>query len=267
MLGYMTRSARWGCGNQSYRRPSWHYDESVIVPNRCSFAKVALLFQPLLDEAVIAYQQIFNHDLVSIRLLGSVARGEAIPGESDIDFMALLQAPASARAAEALQEAAEDLLQLHAVVSRVDLDAIHRDALQEVQHFILGNDSLLLYGKDDVAHGQQTMNRSHLISLVTLSAADLIRSYRTTVERLDDPDGVRRLSRVTGKDLLKCLRGVALARGAAYENRIEAIYHQVVAFVPEQRDLAEELYTCYRLPTSDKNQLRGILALAELRFR
>jgi len=124
MLGYMTCSARWGCGNQSYRRPSWHFDESVIVPNRCSFAKVALLFQPLLGEAVIAYQQIFNHDLVSIRLLGSVARGEAIPGESDIDFMALLQAPASAGAAEALKDAARDLLQLHPLISRVDLEVI-----------------------------------------------------------------------------------------------------------------------------------------------
>jgi len=96
----------------------------VIVPNRCSFAKVALLFQPLLGEAVIAYQQIFNHDLVSIRLLGSVARGEAIPGESDIDFMALLQAPASAGAAEALKDAARDLLQLHPLISRVDLEVI-----------------------------------------------------------------------------------------------------------------------------------------------
>jgi predicted nucleotidyltransferase len=63
----------------------------VLVRNTCSRAKVDACYEPLIAAAIQTYRTLFEDELVDVRLMGSVARGEAIPGQSDIDFLALLR--------------------------------------------------------------------------------------------------------------------------------------------------------------------------------
>jgi len=218
--------------------------------------------RPLVDDAISVYCRIFGRELSSVRLLGSVARGDAVPNESDIDFVALLGRPPTAQEIDALRHAAMHLDRKYASVARVDLDAFAEGRLEGVRRFILGSDSVRLFGTDEIPDGEQVIERNDLVVLVTPPANELIRSYRTGAEGAGDPATVRLLSRVTGKDLLKSLRGVALQRGADYEVAIDAIYQQVLSYVPEHRDLAERLHQSYREPFSDRQELLALISLA-----
>ncbi len=238
----------------------------ITIRNTCSIAKLAPIYLPLIRTALATYHSICASQLTSVRLLGSVARNEAIVGQSDIDFMGLLTDPPSTTLRAVLEEAAHRLGAAHSVVSKVDLDMVDGDQLSEFQRFVLTGDSLCLYGSDDVREGEQHLDRAHLAALVTPSATDLIHEYRAWAESLDptgDPATLRRCVRVTSKDLLKCLRGIALIRGGDYEHSIARTYQQVVAKVPEQADLAAKLYAAYCNPALDRSELLGLLALAE----
>jgi len=238
----------------------------VTIRNTCSTANLAPVYLPLIRTAVATYQSIFGSQLASVRLLGSVARNEAIVGQSDIDFMGLLTDPPSKVLRGMLEEAAHRLGVGHPVVARVDLDVVDGDHLSEFQRFVLTGDSVRLYGSDGVTEGVQHLNRAHLAALFTPPAADLIHQYRAWAESLDpkgDPADLRRCVRVTSKDLLKCLRGIALIRGGKYEHNIARTYQQIVTKAPEQADLAARLYAAYCNPVLDRSELLGLLDLAE----
>jgi len=238
----------------------------VTIRNRCSIANLAPVYLPLIRTVLATYQSICASRLASVRLLGSVARNEAIEGQSDIDFMGLLTGPPSKISREALEEASHRLDVAYPVVTKVDLDVVDAEHLSEFQRFVLTGDSLRLYGRDDVGEGEQHLHRARLATLVTPQATELIHEYRAWAESLDpkgDPATLRRCVRVTSKDLLKCLRGIALIRGGDYEHSIAQTYQQVVTNVPEQADLAAMLYAAYCNPALDRGELLGLLALAE----
>lgn len=74
---------------------------------------------------------------------------------------------------------------------------------------------------------------------------------------------LRRYSRVTGKDLLKCLRAIALQRGGPYEKSIARIYTQLRRYVPEHQLLAASLFALYRTPVPAKERILAALAAAD----
>lgn len=64
---------------------------NVLVRNTCSRSKVEARFEPLVAAAMAIYRDVFEESLIVVYLMGSVPRGEAIAGQSDIDFIALRQ--------------------------------------------------------------------------------------------------------------------------------------------------------------------------------
>ena len=55
-------------------------------------AKIPKRAEDIVPEFVKDYQEVFGRDLVSVLLYGSAARGEYVPGKSDINFMIVLSA-------------------------------------------------------------------------------------------------------------------------------------------------------------------------------
>jgi predicted nucleotidyltransferase len=231
--------------------------------------KIDPCFVPLIGATVRTYREVLPDRVLSIRLMGSVARGDAIIGQSDIDFMGLVDTMPSATAPQTLAHHAERLQLAYPVVTEVDLDVTAIHDLGEFRRLVLSSDSLNLYGVDTLRQVQQTMDRAHLATLVTPDASALIQGYRTAVHDLTvgrDDGLLRQYSRVTGKDLLRCLRGIALVRGGTYEKSIEGIYAQVRILVPEHQPLAEKLFALYRTPVADKDPLLAVLAEADERL-
>jgi predicted nucleotidyltransferase len=241
-------------------------DTLLFIDNGCSLTKVDRRYLPLVEAATAAYQAVFPGQIDAVRLLGSVARGEATIGQSDIDFMGLVRDPPTSVGLQVLDDCAVALTRAYPIVSRVDLDVGQVANLPELRRFVLSSDSVAIYGADTLTQRHQALPRERLIRLVTPDMAELIMDYRTAVRSLDEraaPEQLRFYSRVTGKDLLKCLRAAALRRGGSYEQNIQAIYHQVSAYLPECAPTAHGLYQLYHTPTVERCTLLRVLDEAE----
>lgn len=251
--------------NPGTRTPEQRLTDFLVVRNRCDRTKVAVQFAPLIEAAIEAYLAAWPDDVVDIRLLGSVARGEAGVGKTDIDFMAVLSRPAEAKKRERLAERAKTLRQTYPFVTRVELDAEAASDLVEFQQFVLSSDSVSLYGRDELTKPAQTIERVHLAHLVTPDIAGFADGYREMVETAGDdtdPNELRFYSRVIGKDLLKCLRFLILLRGGEYEPSIAGIYRQVATYAPELSSLSDDLYRLYREPTTNREAMLNVLRRA-----
>ncbi len=218
-------------------------------------------YTPLVEAAIQTYRVLFDADLLDVRLLGSVARGEAIPGASDIDFLALVRRAPQPAELDHLARHEDGLRRTYPVVARVDLEAECLAELSAFRRLVLSSDSLSVFGSDQLTRPRQHVDRVELARLVTPDGRRLICGYRAAIEDLDptDREGIVRYARVVGKDLLRCLRQAAILRGGAYETNIGAIYEQVSALVPEHRALARALYELYRRPRVDKAVVLRIL--------
>lgn len=238
---------------------------AVTVRNRCAAERVGAPYRPLIRRAITVFAGLWSDRLVAVHLLGSVARGEGVPGQSDIDFVALIEGDPSAADLEALEGQARRLADAHAIVSRVDLEALPAANLPAFRRFVLASDSVCVHGEDRHTTPVQSIDRATLADLVTPDATALIADYRLGIAAIEagDEDAARFWSRIVGKDLLKCLRSVVLLRGGDYEQSIAGIYRQVGAFVPEASRLADLLIGLYREPTADLGTLRRALDVAE----
>src|ERR1700737_4900815 len=94
----------------------------VLIRNTCSLRKIDRRYQPIIEGAIETYQVLFGAHLVDIRLMGSVARGQAIAGESDIDFLALVRSAPQPGTLEHLARREDTLCEAYPVVGRVDLE-------------------------------------------------------------------------------------------------------------------------------------------------
>jgi uncharacterized protein len=241
----------------------------VLVRNTCSRATVESGYEPLIEAAIRIYHTVFGDELVDVRLMGSVARGEAVAGQSDIDLLALLRVEPEPATLEQLGAHEEVLRDKFPIVGRVDLEAEFLNGLSEFRRFVLASDSISLSGADRFSRPRQYVDRARLARLVTPDPHRLIRQYRAGIEPLDaerEPDVLTRYARVIGKDLLRCLRQAVILRGGKYEKNVSAIFSEVTAHVPEHRLLADALYGLYRHPRADKEVLLRVLDLAEERL-
>jgi hypothetical protein len=97
--------------------------------------------------------------------------------------------------------------------------------------------------------------------MVTPDLVQIVESYRSAVQGLDtgDREHLCFYSRLIGKDILKCLRSTALLGGGQYERNIGRIYQQLLQYMPEHRDLLDELHELYAQPVGDRQRLLAAL--------
>jgi predicted nucleotidyltransferase len=239
-------------------------DPTVLVENPCSLEKIADIFWPIINDAVAVYQAVFGASIQSIRLMGSVARGQANP-HSDIDFIALLRTRPTQEQMRRIDELEKRMRHNHAFVSKVDLEAVWADSVAEFRRFVLTTDSVTLFGSDHYVAKQEIWDRRQLADMVTPDLAGLVISYRSALEKAGDENGeiLSFYSRLIGKDILKCFRRVALLRGCPYQRNIGRIHEQLLQFAPELKEVVEELHDLYVHPSDDKQRLLTTLRRVE----
>jgi predicted nucleotidyltransferase len=233
----------------------------ITVRNDCSVERIAPLYRPLVDDAIAAYREIVRDGLAEVRLLGSVARGTAVAGQSDIDFMAVLTDGPPDRVRTALQSRADSLLTQYPVVSKVDLDVVVFGRLGPAQRFILATDSVNLFGEDALTEGAVAIEADELAALVTPDLHALLPSYTQSVQHTDAQDSTSlfRWSRWCGKDILKCLRGTAIRRENRYERDVRRIHEQVCRCFPEHQRVLGDVFALYADPKPDRDWILAVL--------
>lgn len=233
----------------------------ITVRNLCSVEKIALPFRPIVDDAIKAYRDILAGSVCNILLLGSVPRGEAIIGQSDIDFMGVLKCAPSGDQRARLERRAHDLHETYPVVSKVDIDYVMAGDVSEFQKFVFSSDSINLYGDDTFSRSEQEIPVDFLVGLVTPDIKALLPDYTRHVKQVDEQDKQKlfQWSRWCGKDMIKCLRGEAILREGKYDRTINGAHNQLRRCFPEHAQLIDKLLVLYETPEPDKRKILQVL--------
>ncbi len=236
---------------------------TIIVRNNCSLSRVDALFAPIIGEAVEAYRVCLGGLLVSVRLMGSVARGEAKAAESDIDFVGFTTQPCEDSALANLMVRAHDLTLRHACVSRVDLETEVHGQTDPSREFIFRTDSVCVWGADTYPERSVTILPEVLAAQNSPDLGQLVATYRKRVAQATDGAELRTYSRWIGKDLLKSFRRNLILDHAVYDKTPAKIHRRLVEFYPVHRETMDLLLGLYEAPTSDAQKLLLALRMAE----
>ena len=217
----------------------------IEIQNRCAADRINPEFLPLIDEAVAALMTIFGCALIEIRLPGSIARGDAVVGQSDLDLVPLLEAPITAMQLTAIESVAREMSSKWPIVSRVDVEALPLKGLTRFQRFVLASDSISIFGPDHLTQPVLSMPRADLARLVAPDMERLIASYRELARDLlsqTDQAEIAYASKIIGKDMLRGTRAIVIYERGQYPVQIPEIRRQVAAAIPEFEDIVDQLF-------------------------
>jgi uncharacterized protein len=135
----------------------WRTDEAGYLLNDADRSLIAAAFWPLVDAVVAAYVRHVGDALHSIYITGSVARGTAIAGQSDLDTFAVLGDEVDPLLIlQGWMDDAEQAIgaQFAGVISHVQLDLMPPDAVADqpedfaIGAFIIRTHSACVWGPD-----------------------------------------------------------------------------------------------------------------------
>jgi predicted nucleotidyltransferase len=203
-------------------------EEELTIVNECHLDLVAEPYRPILEDAIQAYMQIVAENAIDVRLVGSVPRGRARLGESDIDFVAICSTLPTGRVQDLLRDESSRLASIHPFVINVDLEVEAEGTVDPARRFIFITDSISIYGRDMYPQKEFKILKTDLAKMCSPPLDDLVRTYDDDLAGSPTPDQVRLVSRWAGKDLLKHFRWFLIEEHGVYEQTIADIKDKLV---------------------------------------
>jgi len=175
-------------------------------------SSVQPVFQPLLDAACAALSQP-DLGLDGIYLYGSVVRGEATPGESDLDLSLVLREPPTSEVLLKLEDVRCDLERRHPLVSKVDFDIGYRaQVLADENHnrwgFWLKHQCRCLWGEDLSLHFERFRPSREVAMAVNGDFEPVLAGYLSRIAQADTEPQRLRLQREASRKLVRATQTV-----------------------------------------------------------
>ena len=102
-------------------------DSRGYIRNDIALANIQTHFQQAFQEIVTTYWQRFGNLTHSLYLYGSVGRGTAVAGTSDLDISVVLHQPLTHSDRDKILQLEQDLARQYPVFSMVEFDIGHYD--------------------------------------------------------------------------------------------------------------------------------------------
>ncbi len=241
-------------------------ETEITIPNECSLDKVGADYTPIVTAAIESYRRDLDKLLVSIRLLGSAARGESVFGLSDIDFVGLVSMNPDAHQRDMIAADAKRLTGNYRCVSVVDLEIEIKGRVQPPREFIFRTDSVCIWGADAYSATETKVSNVSLARLTTPDFNKLMSGYRQRLKGSLNTEELGRFGRSVGKDLLKCFRKFLVLRLGVYRKSVTDIHNQLVMYFPEKSETFKCLLRIYEQPVERKDELLEILKMAQASY-
>ncbi|MBH2984123.1 nucleotidyltransferase domain-containing protein [Serratia marcescens] len=214
-----------------------------LIPTVTAFP-LQQAFIPLLEALTTGLPRQFPTLIHSIYLYGSVARGEAIPGVSDLDITLLLIKPADSEALQRL-EAWRQAFQLEQrIVSKVDFDIGSVDEALAPEHchfwgFWLKHHCRCLWG-EDVSAAFPLFRLDRRIALaVNADLRPVLVRYREQLLQARTVSDERRLKREAARKMIRATNMLRAEDSAFWPTTLTDYAEQLLARYPaQQADMA-----------------------------
>ncbi|NVZ50602.1 nucleotidyltransferase domain-containing protein [Pseudomonas sp. B6002] len=164
-------------------------------------------FEPLMADVCQSLSQP-EVGLHSLYLYGSVARGEASPGVSDLDLTLVLNEPPDAHALELLERIRQTLEQRHPEVIKIDFDIGHRtEVLAPEQNnrwgYWLKHGCRCVWGDDLAPHFELFRPSRDIAQALNGDFQQILAAYRERIDLASDAPERLRLQREASRKLIR----------------------------------------------------------------
>ena len=241
-------------------------ETEITIPNECSLDKVGSDCKPILHAAIECYRRDLDKLLISIRLLGSAARGENVFGVSDIGFVGFVSMNPDVHQRDMIAADSKRLTRNYQCVSVVGLEIEIKGRVQPQREFIFQTDSVCIWGADVYSAVETKMSNASLAKLTTPDFNKLMSGYRQRIKGSLNSEELGQFGRSVGKEILKCFRKYLVLRLGVYRKSATDIHNQLVMYFPERSETFNCLLRIYEQPVERKEELLEILKMAQAAY-
>jgi predicted nucleotidyltransferase len=161
-------------------------DTDGYILNPTSVDKINGVYQELLSQVLEILKKCAGAKLHSVYIYGSVGRGEAVLGSSDIDVSVVLTSPFTPQEITLLNEESKKFRSNNPVVLKVDYDiGLMDDVLQKNNQYYWGfwlkHVCTCIYGEDLSFHFPKMKPNLHICRALNQDLIETLNSYRKAI--------------------------------------------------------------------------------------
>jgi hypothetical protein len=243
----------------------WKTDAQGYILNDAN--SIQPTFMSVVADAVAAYTRAVAADLHSIYVTGSVARGLAVEGMSDLNICAVLDEQTDPELAlrDWTPAAEEAILDQHAVISDVRLElwpyttVLGDPAFFSIGAFILKTQSICLWGGDLTPELPDYRITPHIANDDIVNLADDVQDARNDLEANPTPRRTRAVCYRVAKQLLHTGFSLVMLRTGVYTRDLDLSCDYVVQHYPDHADDARRALAYVRQPSREAQVVRDYL--------
>lgn len=247
--------------------PAQMTSDGVLI-NPCHVRLISKSWRPLLRRICTSYIDWFGDRVVSIYLRGSIARGTAVEGHSDVDTCAIVRGRVTLIDQDACWVMAQDIDRRYAVCSGVELVAynatrLRRDPAFESMRFLLKTFAICIKG-DDVLRNLSPYSADEIPHVTLPGLADSL-NVGIDILSKDHSLGVTRdLCRWLAKQMIRAAYDLCLPQIQCYSRDLLPCARTVAMQFPVWRKSIFQLLELAIRPTFDDRRLRkAILGIGQ----
>jgi hypothetical protein len=234
-----------------------------LIENQSSLAKVKPEYQRLLKELTNLVESHFGVDLRAYYLLGSVGRGEDLPGVSDIDTMIVLKRDVIDEDEVWEKGIKVEFEPKYPMLSLLDISCIEEKELNEPDaerlRFIFKSDGVLISGQDITSDFSSYPPGLELAKLLNHNYRETLAELRKDIlepdeEDKDNPNYVIEYVRWISKKVLRLCLGIVMVDEEFYTRNMQAIALRFSQLYPAYQLQVENTLNQYLKPTNNVEQ-------------
>ncbi|EPL14442.1 nucleotidyltransferase domain-containing protein [Pseudomonas sp. CF161] len=221
-------------------------------------------FQPLLDDLCRTLTAEAGALLDGIYLYGSVARGSAKPGVSDLDVTLVLHQPPNAATLASLEALRLALAARHPEVVKIDFDIGSRQQVLDPQHryswgYWLKHHCRCLWGTDLAAHFAPFKPSRAIALALNGDFYPVLSRYADQIDQPAQPSEVRRLQREASRKLIRATNILRSDQDPGWPLTLEEHVAQFVQCYPAQQAQIEFFLRHSQQPTASAEEFTARL--------
>lgn len=230
-------------------------DENGFLINPASFDKIQEKWKPVVDDVVLLYQNLYGNKLKNVYIRGSVAKGEAVDGVSDVDTFAFVDMPKDELKEKSTNRAMrKHIEEKYSFVEGIEMGASPFSEIRD--DYIILNQSLCVYGepiqvpklkpgKDMALHAPTFYNRFNW--------------FERFLEKDDSEEEVKRGCVWLMKGLLRTGFELTMERSQKYTRDLYRCYETFAEYYPEKEIEMREVLDLALNPITNKKKLKDVM--------
>ncbi|MEK4425434.1 nucleotidyltransferase domain-containing protein [Solibacillus sp. FSL K6-1523] len=169
-------------------------DNDGYILNKITLNKIDSVYEGLLSQVLDILKRCAGEKLHSVYIYGSVGRGEAVLGTSDIDLSVILTSSFSSQEMAHLDDETKMFIRDNPIVPKVDYDiGVTADLFKEDSQYYWGfwlrHVCTCIYGEDLSVHFPKMKPNVHICKALNEDLIDTLTSYREVILKKEASQG------------------------------------------------------------------------------